>query len=106
MVYKLVQINGIAKIKLSDEREKTTLPGEKQILRIYTQDEKGHLKPSLDVLCLIDETDELLKKFNESTPGTEPLELFEAFGDNKASVVYPFKVETLSNLLLDGGKET
>lgn len=29
MVYKLVQIDGLAKIKLSDEREKTTLPGEK-----------------------------------------------------------------------------
>ena len=36
MVYKLVQINGFAKIKLSDEREKTTLPGEKQVLRVYT----------------------------------------------------------------------
>jgi len=37
MVYKLVDINGVAKIKLSDEREKTTLPGEKQIIRVYTK---------------------------------------------------------------------
>jgi len=29
MVYKLVDINGVAKIKLSEEREKATLPGEK-----------------------------------------------------------------------------
>ena len=54
MVYKLVQINGLAKIKLSDEREKTTLPGEKQILRVYTKHD-GHLKPALDLLCLNDE---------------------------------------------------
>ena len=35
MVYKLVEIKGQAKFKLSDEKEKTTLPGEKQVLRVY-----------------------------------------------------------------------
>jgi nicotinic acid phosphoribosyltransferase len=29
MVYKLVEINGVPKIKMSEEIEKTTLPGNK-----------------------------------------------------------------------------
>ena len=56
MVYKLVDIKGVAKIKLSDEREKTTLPGEKQILRVYVE---GQEKPAFDLICLIHEVDEL-----------------------------------------------
>jgi nicotinate phosphoribosyltransferase len=57
MVYKLVEINGVPKIKLSDEKEKTTLPGEKQIIRTY--DENG--KPIADILCLIDEAQSLIE---------------------------------------------
>ncbi len=56
MVYKLVDIDGIPKIKLSDEKEKTTLPGEKQIIRIYTQGADGRILPELDVICLVGET--------------------------------------------------
>jgi nicotinate phosphoribosyltransferase len=57
MVYKLVEINGVPKIKLSDEKEKNTLPGEKQIIRTY--DENG--KPIADILCLIDEAQSLIE---------------------------------------------
>ncbi len=66
MVYKLVDIKGVAKIKLSDEREKTTLPGEKQIFRVYTLDTssvEGKVKPELDVMCLADEQEEFLEKY-------------------------------------------
>jgi len=49
MVYKLVEINGEARIKLSEEVEKTTLPGSKSIARIYLNDETT---PSFDVICL------------------------------------------------------
>ena len=55
MVYKLVEINTVPKIKLSDEREKTTLPGEKQILRVYDSDRA----PIFDLLCLFSEEAEL-----------------------------------------------
>lgn len=54
MVYKLVDINGVPKIKLSDEREKTTLPGEKFVLRIYKQEGDKQI-PAFDVLCLATE---------------------------------------------------
>ena len=37
MVYKLVEINGVAKIKLSDEVEKTSLPGKKKVFRVYLE---------------------------------------------------------------------
>lgn len=52
MVYKLVEIKGVPKIKLSDEKEKTTLPGDKQIIRVYMDDEAGVSRPLCDVLCL------------------------------------------------------
>lgn len=52
MVYKLVYLDNIPRIKLSEEVEKTTIPGAKSILRVYT-DTDSH--PSLDVICLSDE---------------------------------------------------
>ena len=104
MVYKLVQINGLAKIKLSDEREKTTLPGEKQVLRIYTKDSLGNPKPELDLICLNDEYEELLKIFNFEEPGTIPLSAYVPFGDNQPTLVYPYRVEALSILMYENGK--
>ena len=69
MVYKLVDINGVAKIKLSDEREKTTLPGEKQIIRVYVENEEGHVKPEMDVICLVGEADGIIEKYNKGEAG-------------------------------------
>lgn len=68
MVYKLVDINGVPKIKLSDEKEKTTLPGEKLVLRIY--DDAG--KPAFDMLCLATEADAMLQ--------AKSLTVFDTFG--------------------------
>jgi len=56
MVYKLVEIKGEPRIKLSDEYEKNTLPGPKSVLRIYEDDTA---KPSFDVICLHTEEKEL-----------------------------------------------
>ena len=49
MVYKLVSVGGQPRIKLSEEVEKTTLPGTKVILRVYLESPDV---PSFDVLCL------------------------------------------------------
>jgi nicotinic acid phosphoribosyltransferase len=35
MVYKLVEVNGVSRIKLSEEGDKTMLPSTKKIFRIY-----------------------------------------------------------------------
>ena len=54
MVYKLVDLNGIPRIKLSDEYEKITLPGKKKVLRVYDRAVED-AEPSFDVICLDEE---------------------------------------------------
>jgi nicotinate phosphoribosyltransferase len=51
-VYKLVDIGGVARVKVSDSAEKTVLPGKKDIYRLF--DETG--KEIADYLTLADET--------------------------------------------------
>ena len=63
-VYKLAAIKGedgvfIPKIKLSENTEKVTNPGNKTIYRIYEKDSK---KVKADLICLVDET------FDEKDP--------------------------------------
>lgn len=92
MVYKLVDINGVAKIKLSDEKEKTTLPGEKTVLRVY--DDAG--KPAFDLLCLQTEAEDII--------GAQTLTVYETFATEP--VIKDFKpsgVENLSVLLFENG---
>ena len=59
-VYKLAAVKGangefIPKIKLSENTEKITNPGNKMIYRIYEKDEKGADKIKADLICLVDE---------------------------------------------------
>ena len=59
-VYKLAAVrdeNGVfvPKIKLSENSEKVTNPGDKIIYRIYEKDEKGADKIKADLICLVDE---------------------------------------------------
>ena len=103
MVYKLVDINGVAKIKLSDEREKTTLPGEKQIIRVYVEAD-GSVKPEMDVICLVGEAEEIIEKYNKGEAGLT-LKAYEPFGE-KVAEVKPAKVEALSELMFDHGQIT
>lgn len=53
MVYKLVEINGIPKLKLSDEVEKTSLPGKKKVHRVYEKPDSE--EPSFDIISLDEE---------------------------------------------------
>lgn len=49
-VFKLVEINGIPKIKLSQDVEKVTIPGKKSVYRLYGADGKEYL---ILVFCLM-----------------------------------------------------
>lgn len=55
MVYKICQLNGVPRIKLSEEAEKTTIPAKKVVVRAYDGD-----KPVFDILCLASELESLL----------------------------------------------
>ncbi|TRY97594.1 hypothetical protein DNTS_033220 [Danionella cerebrum] len=50
-VYKLVEVRGRGRMKLSEDPEKSTLPGRKAVYRLL--DSHGH--PQLDLLCLWEE---------------------------------------------------
>lgn len=54
MVYKICSLNGIARIKISEEAEKTTIPAKKVVVRAY----HDH-KPVFDLLCLDSEASEV-----------------------------------------------
>lgn len=88
MVYKLVEIKGSPKIKLSDEFAKNTLPGPKSVLRIY---ENNETKPSFDVICLHGEEEEL----SVADDGQKELTVWAPLTKN-SHVVKPSRVEVLS----------
>jgi nicotinic acid phosphoribosyltransferase len=54
MVYKICSLNGIARIKISEEAEKTTIPAKKMVVRAYHDQ-----KPVFDLLCLSTEAIEI-----------------------------------------------
>lgn len=49
MVYKVCEFKGIPRMKLSEETEKTSIPGCKKVLRAFDPETKV---PTFDVLCL------------------------------------------------------
>ncbi|XP_072535372.1 nicotinate phosphoribosyltransferase [Salminus brasiliensis] len=51
-VYKLIEVRGCPRMKLSEDPEKSTLPGRKAIYRLL--DIEGH--PQMDLICLSEET--------------------------------------------------
>lgn len=51
MVYKVCEFRGVPRIKLSEEAEKTTIPGSKKIVRAFNENNE----PLFDVLYLVDE---------------------------------------------------
>jgi nicotinate phosphoribosyltransferase len=87
-VYKLMEYNGIPKIKISEE--KVTYPGVKQIHRIY--DEDGFFKN--DILCLKDE---------KSPPNSESL-LIPIMKDGELIVELP-NLEEIQKFYLDNIKK-
>lgn len=90
-VFKLVEINGIPKIKLSQDVEKVTIPGKKSVYRLYGAD--GH--------ALID----LMQRTEEPAPQSETRVLCRhPFQESKRAYVCPAKVESLFKLYWKDGE--
>jgi nicotinic acid phosphoribosyltransferase len=92
MVYKLVEIEGVATIKLSDEIEKTTIPGSKAVIRVYLEDE---VKPTFDVICCNGEEESYLNSVGKEISFRKP------FSKETISCT-PSRVELLTELLYNG----
>lgn len=81
-VYKLVEINGQARTKLSQDVEKATMPGNKNVYRLYSAD--GH--------ALID----LMQKKSEAPPEVGQRVLCRhPILESKRAYVIPSRVEPL-----------
>lgn len=81
-VYKLVEINGNPRTKLSEDMEKATMPGHKNVYRLYGSD--GH--------ALVD----LLQKNDEPEPTVGQRVLCRhPFQESKRAYVTPSEVEPL-----------
>ncbi|XP_017468083.1 PREDICTED: nicotinate phosphoribosyltransferase isoform X5 [Rhagoletis zephyria] len=92
-VYKLVEINGQPRMKLSQDVEKVTMPGHKNAFRLYSAD--GH--------ALID----LLQKVTEPPPSIGQKVLCRhPFQESKRAYVIPSHVELLYKVFWKDGKIT
>lgn len=90
-VYKLVELNGLPRMKLSQDVEKAIIPGKKDAYRLFS--EKGD--------ALID----LLQRSCESAPEIKRRVLCRhPFEESKRAYVIPSKVERLLVMYMDKGK--
>jgi len=90
-VYKLVEINKQAKIKLSEDLEKVTIPGRKEVYRLFGSD--GH--------ALID----LMQKHGEPAPQAGNRVLCRhPFLESKRAYVNPARVEPLLQIYWQNGR--
>lgn len=90
-VYKLVEINGQPRIKLSQDVEKVTMPGNKECFRLYGSD--GH--------ALID----LLQRKGEPIPQVGQKVLCRhPFQESKRAYVTPARVEPLMKVFWQNGR--
>jgi len=90
-VFKLVELNGQPRMKLSQDVSKVTIPGRKDAYRLYG--ESGHI--------LID----LLQKWDEDPPETGKKVLCRhPFEESKRAFVTPSRVERLYKIYWQNGK--
>jgi nicotinate phosphoribosyltransferase len=91
-VYKLVEINQMPRIKLSQEVEKLVIPGRKSVYRLFGKD-------GLSILDLIQ-----LSTEDPPEPGVGVM-CRHPFQENKRALVTPTRVQPLLTLLWDEGKQ-
>lgn len=90
-VYKLVEINGQPRIKLSQEIEKMVIPGRKRVYRLYGSD--GH--PLVD----------LMQGYTEDPPiADQKILVRHPFASNKRAYISPKIVVELLSLAFDGSR--
>eukprot|EP00531_Pseudo-nitzschia_arenysensis_P018601 CAMPEP_0116130596 /NCGR_PEP_ID=MMETSP0329-20121206/8566_1 /TAXON_ID=697910 /ORGANISM="Pseudo-nitzschia arenysensis, Strain B593" /LENGTH=592 /DNA_ID=CAMNT_0003624989 /DNA_START=66 /DNA_END=1844 /DNA_ORIENTATION=+ len=99
-VYKLVELKGEPRIKLSEEVAKVTLPGRKQIYRLYGGP-KGNT-PLVDYMTQADEPPPTCS----GKEGSENKGILcrDPFRNQHRLKVYPTKVKALQKLVFDGGE--
>lgn len=91
MVFKLVDINGIPRMKLSEDSTKTTIPGKKDVFRLY-----GH-----DGIALLD----LVQLSTEEPPKVgERVLCIHVHNSRKRCYCTPSRVERLLDCVWDGEK--
>lgn len=91
-VFKLVEINGKARIKLSQEVEKLVIPGRKSVFRLYNADDC----PLVDLILA---TTEPAPEVGQRIMCRHP------FQGNKRAYVTPSRVKEMLKLVFDGAKE-
>ena len=91
-VYKLVEIDGAPRIKLSEDVQKITIPGRKEAYRLYLKNGE----PVVDVMLRIDEP--------QPREG-ERILCRHPFISSKRAYVQPAHVQRLHNLVWDGSTQ-
>lgn len=89
MVYKLVEVRGMPRIKFSNEKEKTTIPCKKNTFRLYGSDGTA----ICDIMTRASDPD---PQVGHRILARSPLD------DKKKMFVVPSKVENLNQLIWDG----
>ena len=92
-VYKMVAISGVPTVKLSQDMEKMTMPGDKVVYRLFGKD-------GFAILDLIQLPDEEPPKICEKVLCRHPFE------ESKRAFVTPHKVEELHAVVWSSGRHT
>lgn len=93
-VYKLVRLDGIDRIKLSQNFIKVTIPGQKQVYRLYSKNASGKEVRVADYFTFDSET--------APVPGQKMI-ICNPFDDKARFRVTPSRVEPLVNLVMSNG---
>jgi len=99
-VYKLVEYKGEPRIKLSEELNKVTLPGRKNIYRLYGKPDKddtnGNPRPLLDYMTLADE--------DPPQDGDESILCRDPFRHQHRLRVFPIAAIPLNSVVYESGR--
>ena len=94
MVFKLVEIDGHPRIKLSEQSIKVTFPGKKNVYRLFLDDQTtGNKTPFVDLICT---SNEPIPKFGEKILCKHPVDI------TKRVYITPTKIQPLHITVWDG----